>query len=47
MRNAHEILVGKPERRTPFRRPRRRTEDNIEMDMKEIVWKICEVDESL
>jgi hypothetical protein len=31
-RNAHKILVGKPERRTPRGRPVRRWEENIKMD---------------
>jgi hypothetical protein len=30
------ILVGKPEGRRPLGRPRRRWEDNIEMDLREI-----------
>jgi hypothetical protein len=30
------ILVGRPEGRRPLRRPRRRWEDNIEMDLREI-----------
>jgi ribosome biogenesis protein Nip4 len=29
-------LVGKPEGRRPLRRPRRRWEDNINMDLREI-----------
>jgi hypothetical protein len=36
MRNAYKILVGKPERRRPFRKPRHRWEDNIKMDLREI-----------
>jgi hypothetical protein len=35
-RNAYRILVGKPERRRPLRRPRRRWVDNIKMDFKDI-----------
>jgi hypothetical protein len=31
-RNACRILVGKPERKRPLRRPRRRWVDNIKMD---------------
>jgi hypothetical protein len=31
-------LVGKPEGQTPLGRPRRRWEDNIKMDRKEIMW---------
>jgi hypothetical protein len=30
------LLIGKPERNRPFGRPRRRWEDNIRMDIKEI-----------
>jgi hypothetical protein len=29
----YKILVGKPERKGPLRRPRRRWEDNISMDL--------------
>jgi hypothetical protein len=38
-KNAYEILVGKPERKRPLGRPRRRWEDNIRMDLREIGWK--------
>jgi hypothetical protein len=38
MRNAYNILVGKPGRERPFRRTRRRWEDNIIMDVREIWW---------
>jgi hypothetical protein len=34
--NAYRILVGKPEGRSPLRRPRRRWVDNIKMDLREI-----------
>jgi hypothetical protein len=37
-RNAYRILVGKPERKRPLGRPRRRWEDNIRMDLGEIGW---------
>jgi hypothetical protein len=36
VRGAYNILVGRPERRRPLGRPRRRWEDNIKMDLKEI-----------
>jgi hypothetical protein len=36
--NAYRILVGKPERKRPLGRPRRRWEDNIRMDLREIGW---------
>jgi hypothetical protein len=35
---AYKILVGKPEGRRPLGRPRRRWEDNIKMDIREIVF---------
>jgi hypothetical protein len=37
-RNAYRILVGKPERKRPLGRPRRRCVDNIKMDLREIGW---------
>jgi hypothetical protein len=37
-RNAYRILVGKPEGQRPLERPRRRWEDNIRMDLREIGW---------
>jgi hypothetical protein len=36
VRVAYNILVGKPEGRRPLGRPRRRWEDNIKMDLREI-----------
>jgi hypothetical protein len=36
--NAYNILVGKPEEKTPLERPRHRWEDNIKMDLREIGW---------
>ena len=32
-RDVHRVLVGKPKVKRPFRRPRRRWEDNIKMDL--------------
>jgi hypothetical protein len=37
-KNAYRLLVGKPERRRPLGRPRRRWLDNIKMDLLEIDW---------
>jgi hypothetical protein len=34
MRSAYNILVGKPEGKRPFGRPRRRWEYNINMNLK-------------
>jgi hypothetical protein len=42
-RNAYRILVGKPEGKRPLRRPRRRWEDNIKMDLTEIGWGCMEL----
>jgi hypothetical protein len=36
VRGAYDILVGRPEGRRPLGRPRRRWEDNIKMDLREI-----------
>jgi hypothetical protein len=33
-----QVLLGKSELKRPPRRPRRRLEDNIKMDLKEIKW---------
>ena len=35
-RNAYRVLVGKPESKRPLRRPRRRWEGNIKMDLREV-----------
>ena len=35
-RGVHKVLVGKPEGKRPLGRPRRRWEDNIKMDIKEV-----------
>jgi hypothetical protein len=36
VRGAYNILVGRPEGRSPLGRPRRRWEDNIKIDLREI-----------
>jgi hypothetical protein len=36
--NAYRILVGKLEGKRPLGRPRRRWENNIKMDLREIGW---------
>jgi hypothetical protein len=36
VRDAYNIVVGRPEGRRPLGRPRRRWEDNIKMDLREI-----------
>ena len=35
-RGVHRVLVGKPEGKRPLGRPRRRWEDNINIDLKEV-----------
>jgi hypothetical protein len=35
-RGVYRVLIGKPEGRRPLERPRRRWEDNIKMDLREI-----------
>ena len=35
-RNVYTVLVGIPEGKRPLGRPRRRWEDNIEMDLREV-----------
>ena len=37
-RNAYRTLVGKPERKRPLGRQRRRCANNIKMDLREIGW---------
>jgi hypothetical protein len=37
-RGAYRALVGKPEGRRPLERPRRRWDDNIKMDLREVGW---------
>ena len=42
-RGVFSVLVGKPEGKRPLRRPRRRWEDNIKMDLQEVdveVWNV-------
>jgi hypothetical protein len=38
MRNAYNILVGKPEGKSSLVKPKRRWEDNIRMDLREMGW---------
>jgi hypothetical protein len=35
-RNVYRVLVGKPKGKRPLERPRRRWEDGIKMDLREI-----------
>jgi hypothetical protein len=38
-RNVYRVFVGKPEGKRPLERPRRRWEDGIKMDFREIGWR--------
>jgi hypothetical protein len=35
-RNAYRVLVGKPEGKKPLARPRRRWENNVRIDLREM-----------
>jgi hypothetical protein len=37
-RKVYRVLVGKPEGKSPLGRPRRRCEEGIRMDPREIGW---------
>jgi hypothetical protein len=37
-KNAYRIFVGKPERKRPLGTPRRRWENNIRKDLREVRW---------
>jgi hypothetical protein len=37
-RNVYRVLVGKPEGKRPLERPRRRWEDGIKKDLRDIGW---------
>jgi hypothetical protein len=37
-RNVYRVLMGKPEGKRPHGRPRRRWEDRLRMDIREIGW---------
>jgi hypothetical protein len=42
MINALENVVGKPEGKKAFRRPRHRWEDSIRMDVRQIGWEVVD-----
>jgi hypothetical protein len=42
MRNVYKVLVGKSEGTRQFGRSRRRWEDNITIDLREIGWKVVD-----
>jgi hypothetical protein len=43
-RNVYKVLLGKPEGKRPFGRPRRRWEDGIRMNLRDIIRGECTVD---
>jgi hypothetical protein len=45
-RGAYKILVGKPEGKRPLGRPKRRWEDDIKMDLKEVGWDMNWIDQA-
>jgi hypothetical protein len=42
-RNVYRVLVGNPEGKRPLERPRRRWEDGVKTDLREIGWGVCGV----
>jgi hypothetical protein len=45
LKKLYKVLVGKPEGRRLFRRPRHRLEDRIRMNLREINWGVgCAMD---
>jgi len=42
MSNAYKMSVGNPEGKRSLVRPRRRREDNIRMDLREIWWEVVD-----
>jgi hypothetical protein len=40
MRNAYKVSVERLEGKTPVGRPRRKWEDNIKSDLREIGWRV-------
>jgi hypothetical protein len=41
-RGVYKVLVGKPEGKRPLGRPRRRWEDNIRLDLKEVGYGVMD-----
>jgi hypothetical protein len=41
-RHGYIILIGKHEGKRPLGRPRRRKEDNIRIDLRELVWEVVD-----
>jgi hypothetical protein len=38
-RGACRVLVGKPDGKRPFGRPRRRCDDNVKIDFQQVGWR--------
>jgi hypothetical protein len=43
-KNVYMVLMGKPEGKRPLGRPRRRWDNGIRIDLREIGWGGCRVD---
>jgi hypothetical protein len=46
-RKVYKVLVGKPEGKRPLGRPRRRWENGIRMDLREIGLGVCGLDSTV
>jgi hypothetical protein len=46
-RKVYKVLVGKPEGKRPLGRPRRRWEDGVRMDVREIGLRVCGLDSTV
>jgi hypothetical protein len=42
MRNPYNILIRKPQGKRPLGRPRRRCENNIRMDLRDMGWRVVD-----
>jgi hypothetical protein len=42
IRNAYKMLVRKPDRKRPLRRPRCRWGDNLRLDLRKIGWEVVD-----
>jgi hypothetical protein len=42
IRSAYKILVGNPEGKSPLGRPKRKWQDHIMMDLREVAWQVVD-----
>jgi len=45
-RGAYKILVGKPERKRPLGKPKRKRENNIKTDLQDVGWGMNWIDKA-